>query len=194
MNRYGGVAVSSIEAAAWVHDETVRSPGQLGEHVGWKCGVDGVDAALFPTAAAEEASTGSDGEDEAVRFAAPLFGASVVESGGSVVHARGGMRGVEAEIGFTLGSALPALPRQADPYSAQEVWDAVATIELCLEVCGFIQKNTTILFCEFRLKCPLFLVLFSIEKAAISIEICIYILEVMYLSRSALPGSPPFVL
>ena len=40
MNRYGGVSVRSLDAAAWIHDEMVRSPGRLGDHIGWKVGVD----------------------------------------------------------------------------------------------------------------------------------------------------------
>ena len=38
--------------------------------------------------------------------------------------------------GGIAGSALPARPRQADPYSSSEVWDAISTIELSLEVCA----------------------------------------------------------
>ena len=114
MNRYGGVDVRTVDAAAWVHDEMVRSPGRLGEHLGWKCGVDGVDAALFPGQQIEERPEGG-------RFAAPLFGGSVVESGSMVAHARGGMRGVEVELGFVLGrlptlaAAARAIPRCQHP-------------------------------------------------------------------------------
>lgn len=95
MNRYGGVDVRSLDAAAWIHDEMVRTPGRLGEHIGWKVGTDGADSALFP------------GEDNApgARYCSPIFDASTVESGATVMHARGGMRGVEVELGFVLGES-----------------------------------------------------------------------------------------
>lgn len=93
MNRYGGVGVRSLDTAAWIHDEMVRSPGRLGDHIGWKVGVDGADSALFP---GEENPPG-------VRYCAPIFSASTVASGSTVTHARGGMRGVEVELGFVLG-------------------------------------------------------------------------------------------
>ena len=95
MNRYGGVGVRSLDAAAWIHDEMLRSPGRLGDHIGWKVGVDGADSALFP---GEENPPG-------VRYCAPIFSASSVASGSTVTHARGGMRGVEVELGFVLGKA-----------------------------------------------------------------------------------------
>jgi 2-keto-4-pentenoate hydratase len=93
MNRYGGVGVRGLDAAAWIHDEMVRSPGRLGAHIGWKVGADGADSALF---AGEENPPGA-------QYCAPLFSATVVESGDTVTHARGGMRGVEVELGFVLG-------------------------------------------------------------------------------------------
>ena len=51
------------------------------------------DSALF---AGEENPPGA-------QYCAPLFSATVVESGDTVTHARGGMRGVEVELGFVLG-------------------------------------------------------------------------------------------
>ena len=93
MNRYGGVSVRSLDAAAWIHDEMVRSPGRLGDHIGWKVGVDGADSALFP---GEKNPPGA-------RYCSPIFSETTVESGSTVTHARGGMRGVEVELGFVLG-------------------------------------------------------------------------------------------
>lgn len=155
MNRYGGVGVRSVDAAAWIHDEMVRSPGKLGDHIGWKVGMDGADSAMFP------------GEDNppGCRYCSPLFSAATVASGSTVTHARGGMRGVEVEIGFVLGesdtlytnldsnitrlhrctrssrialagSALPSRSLQAAPYTDDEVWSAMSTVELALEVCA----------------------------------------------------------
>eukprot|EP01043_Picozoa_sp_COSAG02_P092392 COSAG02_NODE_29013_length_577_cov_1.297071_1_plen_116_part_10 len=65
MNRYGGVSVRSLDAAAWIHDEMVRSPGRLGDHIGWKVGVDGADSALFP----------GDENPPGARYCSPIFSA-----------------------------------------------------------------------------------------------------------------------
>ena len=87
---------------------------RLGGHVGFKMGWKGA----FPTRAA---------------LFGPLFGVGILRSGASVSLSAHKIFCAEAEFGFVFGTPLEA---RAAPYSEEEVWGAVRSVELCVELCG----------------------------------------------------------
>lgn len=68
---------------------------------------------------------------EAEPNCAPLFADLVVPSPARLPAARFPLCGIEGEIAFRMGRALP--PRAA-PYGEAEVWDAVATLHIGIEL------------------------------------------------------------
>ena len=64
---------------------------------------------------------------------APLFNSGLVTNGDSVSLREHKVFSAEAEFGFVLARRLE--PR-ADTYTSEEVWSAVAHVELCVELCG----------------------------------------------------------
>ena len=105
--------------------------GDLGEHVGWKMGWKGV----FP---------------ERPVLCGPLFGCGLITSVSNdktkaktrVSLSKYRAFAAEAEFLFVLRHALQ--PRlDGEKYSQEEVWTAVDRVELCIELCGARQFNST---------------------------------------------------
>lgn len=84
---------------------------QLGAIVGWKVGASG------PTA--EPAC-------------APLFADLVAASPAHWAASRFSTPGIEGELAFRLGKSLP---RRSAPYDEDEVWEAVDTLHVAIEIC-----------------------------------------------------------
>ena len=105
-----------LEAALAVNRAMVTSPlaEQLGGHCGWKMGWKG----SFP---------------ERPTLCGPLFGMGLVDSGTSVSLSSHRIFSAEAEFSVRLSSSLE--PRDTR-YSEAEVWAAVGTVQLCIELCG----------------------------------------------------------
>lgn len=61
---------------------------------------------------------------------APLFAGHVVKSPAHLLASQDGENGIEAELAFQMGADLPARGR---PYTAEEVWEAVATLHPAIE-------------------------------------------------------------
>ena len=87
---------------------------RLGGHVGFKMGWKG--------AFAKRAS-----------LFGPLFGVGMIRSGASVSLSAHKIFCAEAEFGFVFDKKLEA---RATAYSEEEVWGAVRSVELCVELCG----------------------------------------------------------
>jgi 2-keto-4-pentenoate hydratase len=99
---------STLDEAYALQDIMAQSLSPIG---GWKVGAPTPDATP-------------------VFSAMPLLG-GFAESGGRIAPAFRRMRGVEAEIAFCLGKDLP---RRAEPYSREEVADAIATAHPAIEM------------------------------------------------------------
>ncbi len=88
---------------------------------------DGVMAAMGAAAGAWKAGLRPDGSGNC----APIFASDVFDSPAMIPAANYGVLGIEAEIGFRMGRALP---RRAGHYSALEIMDAVAEAVVTIEI------------------------------------------------------------
>ena len=108
--------LADLESALAVNREMAASPmaAGLGGHCGWKMGWKGV----FP---------------ERPTLCGPLFGVGLLSSGASVSLREVGSFSAEAEFFVVLGAALA--PR-TEAYTEAEVWAAVETVGICIELVG----------------------------------------------------------
>ena len=104
-----------------VHRALSATASTLGHHVGWKCGA---------CAPESQAALGLEHP-----FRAPLFQGRIFTDDRTTVDlAKVNLQMLEAEFAFIMRSDLP--PRESGPYTAAEVWDAVALVVPAIEVCG----------------------------------------------------------
>ena len=118
-------ALSSIDDVYQVHDAMLSIKSTLGDVVGWKCGACG------PAPQKAMGLTES--------FRAPLFAKSIAKSPGRVDKKATGAIMCEAEMAFIMAKPLGPKtddPLSTEPYTAEEVWDAVGYICPAIEVCG----------------------------------------------------------
>jgi 2-keto-4-pentenoate hydratase len=108
--------LADLEAALAVNRAMAVSPKaeQLGGHCGWKMGWKGVFA-------------------ERPTLCGPLFGMGLMNSGTSVSLSSHRLFSAEAEFCVVLKAPLEP---KATAYSEAEVWAAVGTVQLCIELCG----------------------------------------------------------
>jgi 2-keto-4-pentenoate hydratase len=108
--------LADLEEALSVNRAMAVSPlaASLGGHCGWKMGWKG-------------------SFEERPILCGPMFGMGLFDSGTSVSLSAHRIFSAEAEFCITLGSALT--PR-SEPYTEAEVWAAVGTVQLCIELCG----------------------------------------------------------
>ena len=109
-------ALADLESALAVNRAMAASPlaAKVGGHIGWKMGWKGA----FP---------------ERPTLCGPLFGVGLLTSGARVSLSAMRSFSAEAEFFIVLGSALA--PR-SELYSETEVWGAVETVGICIELCG----------------------------------------------------------
>lgn len=105
-----------LEAALAVNRAMALSSlaARIGGHCGWKMGWKGTFA-------------------ERPTLCGPLFGMGMMDSGTSISLSSHRIFAAEAEFCVVLGSALE--PR-ATPFTEAEVWAAVGTVHICIELCG----------------------------------------------------------
>jgi 2-keto-4-pentenoate hydratase len=114
--RRSGVRIASLPAALVPEDAGAAYAVQdavaraLGRIVGWKVGAAG---------------------PEAEPNCAPLFADLVAASPARFAAARFPLGGIEGELAFRFGRDLPA---RAQPYDAEEVWQAVETLHPAIEL------------------------------------------------------------
>jgi 2-keto-4-pentenoate hydratase len=108
--------LADLEAALAVNRAMAASPKaeRLGGHCGWKMGWKGVFA-------------------ERPTLCGPLFGMGLMNSGTSVSLSSHRLFSAEAEFCVVLKAPLEP---KATAYSEAEVWAAVGTVQLCIELCG----------------------------------------------------------
>eukprot|EP00933_Yihiella_yeosuensis_P031801 TRINITY_DN25420_c0_g1_i2.p1 TRINITY_DN25420_c0_g1~~TRINITY_DN25420_c0_g1_i2.p1 ORF type:complete len:292 (+),score=63.19 TRINITY_DN25420_c0_g1_i2:105-980(+) len=120
-------AVADVSEAYMVQAATIHLAPEagLGELVGWKCG---------PCRRADQEKNGV-----AEPGRAPIFKENRWESPAKLEYIPGGYPSspthFEAEIGFLLKDSLPRLPT-GQLYSEDDVWAAVDSVVLCMEVCA----------------------------------------------------------
>eukprot|EP00943_MAST-04B_sp_MAST-4B-sp1_P002649 g2649.t1 len=124
--------LSNIDEAYAIHKYMTKTMSTLGKHAGWKCGA---------CTKAAWTNMGLSGP-----FRAPLFSRRLYNSPAQTNKVDNNVFLLEAEFAFMMSKNLP--PRDNQPYTTKEVWDAVALIAPAIEIVGSRWSGTAMEHCN----------------------------------------------